>query len=79
MPFNAKVSTSATTSETTTKEDTWSVDKTIQVQNMKSVEMIWSIGEQKLDINFTADVTLSGFAGFSASDDDGNSYMGSVR
>lgn len=60
MSFNTKISTSSTESQTTTKEDSWSVDKTVLVPAMKSVEMIWSIGEQKLDIDFTADVTLSG-------------------
>ena len=61
MSFNTKISTSSTESETTTKEESWSVDKIVEVPSMKSVEMIWSIGEQKLDIDFIAEVTISGF------------------
>ena len=26
------------------------------------MEVLWSIGEQKLDIDFTADVTINGYA-----------------
>ena len=60
MAFNAKISTSATKSDTTTKQDSWSVEKTVIVPSMTSVEMIWSIGEQTLDIDFTADISISG-------------------
>ena len=62
MSFNMKIKTSATTSETTSKSESWSVDKTFTVPPDSSMEVIWSIGEQKLDIDFTADVTINGYA-----------------
>ena len=62
MSFNTNISTSSTKSETTSKSETWSVDKSVTIPPNASVEMIWSIGEEKLDIDFTADVTIIGFA-----------------
>ena len=61
MSFNTCISTSSTKSETTSKSETWSVDKSVTIPPNTSVEMIWSIGEEKLDIDFTADVSIIGF------------------
>ena len=62
MSFNTNISTSSTKSETTSKSETWSVDKSVTIPPNTSVEMIWSIGEEKVDIDFTADVVIIGFA-----------------